>query len=147
MLKFWMLACLEKDEDSVRPLKLHLLTIEKAIARSRSVNPLSCRIDLLSSKSILQSEDSLLISVSLVAISSPCFCKICQKFVNGSYKSLTQILRCGKEVLMCNATEPPPRNGSRYSLQFERLGKKFLILATALDLPPGYRNGVLRLVT
>ena len=57
------------------------------------------------------------------------------------------MFKCGKVVLMCSATEPPPRNGSRYSLQFERLGKKFLILPTALDLPPGYRNGVLRLVT
>ena len=57
------------------------------------------------------------------------------------------MFKCGNVVLMCSATEPPPRNGSRYSLQFERFGKKFLILPTALDLPPGYRNGVLRLVT
>jgi len=49
-------------------------------------------------------------------------------------------------VLICSATDPPPRKGSRYSLQEDKFGKKFLILFTARDLPPGYLRGVLRLL-
>ena len=41
-----------------------------------------------------------------------------------------------------SATEPPPRNGSLYSLNLRRSGKTVASFVQARDLPPGYLRGV-----
>ena len=74
----------------------------------------------------------------------PEICNCFQNVYNGSYKSFTQILIFGYVCATYNATEPPPKKGSRYSSYSPRLGKYGAIFLIARDLPPGYLRGVFR---
>src|SRR5271157_516568 len=131
-------ACCENPPESDNPEKLVRLMMKNRTALSKSSLHCQSRMSRLSSApSTYLAFVSLIASINRFGSSLRLF----HKQYKSWFKSLIlNVASLAARCLTATNTDPPPTNGSLYSLNG---GINGTIWGIALDFPPGYRSGLL----